>query len=79
MSDATWAAVRDAIQAHVNDEWGDSRILTDWVVMAASFGIEPNLTSYDYIVSDDTPKHNVMGLCHMLVDTYGHRDLGDIQ
>jgi len=69
MSDKTLERLEAAIAEHVNDEWGEQRVLTDWVFIAAHFGLQPDTTGYQYGCSDSSP-HSLMGLTLKLANVY---------
>jgi hypothetical protein len=56
-------AIRAVIAEHKDDQ---GRVLTDWVVIAASQGYDAddgNSTAYNYLVPDgDVPHHRLIGL-----------------
>lgn len=73
MSADTYAALEDAIRAHIGDETGDG-LLTDWVVVAASVNAEPDVTVYSDACSE-TAAHSLEGLLRIGVRRVVDRDL----
>lgn len=64
MSNTTYAALEDAIRAHVADENGGA-YLTDWFLSAAgALPEDPNATAYTYANSNGSP-HGWLGLLGM--------------
>lgn len=63
MSEATKAAVEDAIRAHVNDESGEPMVITDWYVVLAAASLDADETHY-WHMSSDAPWHVLTGLVH---------------
>lgn len=62
MSESTFAALEDAIRAHVADEGHvQNTILTDWYLMTAAACIDIGTTDYLHICSD-SPLHTTLGL-----------------
>lgn len=61
MSEATYQALADALAAHIQDA-GDGRLLTDWVVFAASIPGEGVGTRYQYAIRENLPLHSLLGL-----------------
>jgi hypothetical protein len=73
MSDETFAAVEDAIRAHVADcADGAPRLLTDWYVITAAVGEEMAENHYLHVCSE-TAMHSL----HGLVDLAHRRLLSD--
>lgn len=68
MSAETRAALEAAIQAHITDECGDARALTDWVVCAGFVNLDSpaDRSRHSYIHASEGPAHSVMGLVNML-------------
>ena len=62
MSAQTYAALEDAIRAHVADEAHDGHtLLTDWYLLTAAVSIEAGTTDYLHTCSD-SPIHAALGL-----------------
>lgn len=61
MSAETYAAVEEAIAAHLSEEHGTQLLLTDWYIVAASVGEEVDRTLYTHICSS-SPEHSLEGL-----------------
>lgn len=62
MSDATRAALEQAIRDHVADEAdGETRLVTDWYLITAAVSEEVNVTNYLHVLSD-SPTHVHIGL-----------------
>lgn len=62
MSDQTKAALDEAIRAHVLDEYNDPRIVTDYVVLIASQGLDDAVTGYSYACPVGMAAHVLTGL-----------------
>lgn len=62
MSAETYAALEDAIRAHVADEAHDGHtLLTDWYLLTA--GVAPEIGTTDYLhICSDMPLHSALGL-----------------
>ena len=60
MSAATYAALEDAVRAHVADELG-GQIVVDWVLLTASAGQLVDVTTYLDACSE-SPQHTLEGL-----------------
>jgi hypothetical protein len=67
MSDETFAALADAIQAHITDGRDDDQfLLTDWVVYSYSTSMtEVGVGAYQR-ASADMPGHTLLGLADRL-------------
>jgi hypothetical protein len=69
MSDETFAALADAIQAHITDDGGqddDQFLLTDWVVYSYSASMtEVGVGAYQR-ASNNMPGHTLLGLADRL-------------
>lgn len=76
MSAETYAALEEAIRAHVADENTDWPILTDWVLLTASAGSDALLTGYTDACSE-SPTHALEGLLHRGLRRLVDRDNGD--
>lgn len=64
MSEATKAAIDEAIRAHVAEEAaGELRVVTEWYVVIAAQGADPDETHYLHVATD-TPWHALLGLVH---------------
>lgn len=63
MSAETYAALEDAIRAHVADSNPEWPVLTDWVLLAASAGNDALLTGYTDACSESS-SHALEGLLH---------------
>lgn len=62
MSSETYAALEDAIRAHVADEGHDGHtLLTDWYLLTAAVSTDIGTTDYLHICSD-MPVHSAVGL-----------------
>lgn len=76
MSDATKAALEDALRIHVIDE-GDGSYLTDWVVLAAgAMPDDPDATMYISECSSG-PIHHRIGLARYLTRKYDEQLMAD--
>lgn len=70
MSDATKAALDEAIQAHIADE-ADGSIVTAYVLLAANQTVEEldkHLTGFWREVSEGQAMHTTIGLAILLAD-----------
>jgi len=62
VSAQTYAALEDAIRAHVADEGHDGHtLLTDWYLLTAGVSGEVGTTDYLHVCSD-SPLHSALGL-----------------
>lgn len=66
MSRETYAALQDAIQAHVQDNGSDDLILTDWVLYSYSTSMSRANTGAYQRVGSDMPPHTLLGLIYRL-------------
>lgn len=67
MSAQTYAALEDAIRAHVADEAHEGHtLLTDWYLLTAAVSGEVGTTDYLHICSD-SPLHATLGLVTIAV------------
>ena len=64
MSEVTKQVIDEAIRAHVTDESGEPRIVTEWYVISAAVSTEAGETHYQHVVSD-SPWHSLTGLVHL--------------
>ena len=62
MSDETRAALDGAIRAHVLDEYGEPRVVTDYAVLVASQGFDDSTTGYFYACPVGMAAHVLTGL-----------------
>ncbi len=64
MSEETWAAVEEALRAHVADE-EPGVYLTDWLAVSASaIADDSDSTNYQHVRSDSAP-HVLLGLAEI--------------
>ncbi|MDA8440473.1 MAG: hypothetical protein M0Z51_16665 [Propionibacterium sp.] len=77
MSDETRHALDDAIRAHVLDEYGDPRIVTDYAVLTASQGLDDAVTSYFYACRVGMPAHTLTGLIAHFLRTFERLQAGE--
>lgn len=61
MSEATYAALEQAIRDHITDEQGTPQLLTDWHMIAASLSDEADSTGYTHATSNSS-WHSMRGL-----------------
>jgi hypothetical protein len=61
MSDETYAALEDALRAHVADETDENCVATDWYIVTAAQELTEQSTRYLHIGSS-SPWHTLFGL-----------------
>ena len=56
--------IQEAIQAQINEDIGEGRLVTGWLVVATYLGHddEPNTTGYGIISAEHQPYHSSLGL-----------------
>lgn len=69
MSAATKQALEDALCAHITDEQGEGRVVTEWILLAG--GVSPGLEADErdiWYEDSDMPAHHHLGLIdfHMI-------------
>jgi len=66
MSDETYAALEDAIRAHIADQQGADRFIVDWALAVSSKPFEESSTDYGFTYSDSQP-HALEGLSRRML------------
>ncbi|MCG7285373.1 hypothetical protein MHY85_05205 [Cellulomonas sp. ACRRI] len=66
MSDDTYAALEDAIRAHITNQQGADRFIVDWALAVSSKPFDDNSTGYGFTYSDSQP-HALEGLTRRML------------